>query len=364
LAAATSKWSELSQSISELQSYVNEGTVLAQSIPQEIAGLNALVAQYTFDINSGPTGREHLFGKRNEAIQRVRMLNAKFAELRNGLPLRNKELFTKSQNLGAIEAELTRLIGQEAESTTSLMAGIDFFGESPVEYQRRVQTLTETLLASNPDFLLGYLLYQYASLHVGDLGVIDQKSQDFERQLRMLPSRIAELRGQILTRYRAINLCALAVARTKDGQLKEAVKQLNVTKDIDANFVEGWLLRGCNSVQLERMDDARQEFQRAIRMQPQDPRVYRVAIRAVSGSSQVPQSVLKTWISEITQLASHSDWQSWLVASQATLQLGELQLAREYFRYVKRSPLNAQQVDELAEKLGVFAQPTSSGSTP
>jgi hypothetical protein len=112
------------------------------------------------------------------------------------------------------------------------------------------------------------------------------------------------------------------------------------------------------------MDDARQEFQRAIRMQPQDPRVYRVAIRAVSGSSQVPQSVLKTWISEITQLASHSDWQSWLVASQATLQLGELQLAREYFRYVKRSPLNAQQVDELAEKLGVFAQPTSSGSTP
>lgn len=351
------EWHELSKSLADLQAFVSSGTIQASTLAERQAALQvslnecAYQLKYSSTLLTTPILREQVLGQANALNQEVNLVNGKLRELQTVLPIRAEELVKANERKRALEVNFQLWAGQEYESIRNLMDDIDFFGEMPIAYHQRIIAHCSTLLASQPDFLLGYLLHGFSALHTGNTLEVEKDQQALQRQMSSLVPDISSLRNGLLNRYAAMSLAMLAASQAKSDQRKLALKTMKSATERDLAFVEGWLMRGSLLAASGDPIGATEFFQRAIKLQPEDPRVYRIAAKELFDAKSTAINPLRNYVQELVRRIGSNDWQSWAVASRVSAGLGDLELAERYFSSITRTPLNASQVDELAAYL-------------
>ena len=345
---------KLETAIRRLQLEIQEQGVQLEVLPRQLANIEAQIDQNKFELMKGYLGREHLVPRQKQLIASHTEGKAKFLEISRALPSKRELLKNSVGAQAVLKGECSVLIGAEAESRNDLMIEIDFFGELPADYHRRVLEQTEIELAGNPSFLLGYILHGLSSAHLGNHAIVRADAQKLKQEIRRLGAYAIRGRMEMLKRYVAMSDFMVANADLIVGNVESARKAIQSTGRLDPSFVEGWLMKGIVEARLAKTVDAWGSFDRAVRLQKDSsPRTFRIAIRELCGLSDMPQQKMENYLNALEDTGS--DWRSYYELSRAHLVLRDRSTAIGYFKRIRPTEMNRHVLGQLASKLGLPA---------
>lgn len=237
--------------------------------------------------------------------------------------------------LAQAEKEFKETCVKEKESLKGLLDSVDFFDEFPVEVHQRVFEQSRQWFATEPDFFLAYLLNSVAAVHLGEFKVPETNLAEMRRQAGLISSADQAARAIALKRFETVAITIVGLSEYKQQRLNDASDTMQAVFRTEQGLVEAWLLRGKIGLSKKGQPDGMNFFKKAVNLDRQSPRVYRIALDALVAQDEFPESTVRGLLDNLIKRAGPTDERAMLTAATAYHKLGDSDNAMKYLDKVK-----------------------------
>jgi tetratricopeptide (TPR) repeat protein len=237
--------------------------------------------------------------------------------------------------LAQAEKEFKETCVKEKESLKGLLDSIDFFDEFPVEVHQRVFEQSRQWFATEPDFFLAYLLNSVAAVHLGEFKVPETNLAEMRRQAGLISSADQAARAIALKRFETVAITIVGLSEYKQQRANDASETMKDVFRTEQDMVEAWLLRGKIGLSKKGQPDGMNFFKKAVNLDRQSPRVYRIALDALVAQDEFPESTVRGLLDNLIKRAGPTDERAMLTAATAYHKLGDSDNAMKYLDKVK-----------------------------
>ena len=332
--------------IQESEKLVLELNVLKVNMAQTEEQMNAISVWLLAPAGTANTLQNQILQNRQE-LSRLNDSYQKMTAYRDNCLLK---LNGKKGQLAQAEKEFKETCVKEKESLKGLLDSIDFFDEFPVEVHQRVFEQSRQWFATEPDFFLAYLLNSVAAVHLGEFKVPETNLAEMRRQAGLISSADQAARAIALKRFETVAITIVGLSEYKQQRPSDASETMKEVFRTEQDMVEAWLLRGKIGLSKKGQPDGMNFFKKAVNLDRQSPRVYRIALDALVAQDEFPESTVRGLLDNLIKRAGPTDERAMLTAATAYHKLGDSDNAMKYLDKVK-VPYLIDQANKLRESI-------------
>jgi hypothetical protein len=332
--------------IQESEKLVLELNVLKVNMAQTEEQMFAISAWLLAPAGTANTLQNQILQNQQE-LSRLKVSYQKMIAYRDNCLL--KQNGEKGQLIQA-EKEFKETCVKEKESLKGLLDSIDFFDEFPLEVHQRVFEQSRQWFATEPDFFLAYLLNSVAAVHLGEFKVPETNLAEMRRQAGLISSADQAARAIALNRFETVAITIVGLSEYKQQRPSDASETMKEVFRTEQDMVEAWLLRGKIGLSKKGQPDGMNFFKKAVNLDRQSPRVYRIALDALVAQDEFPESTVRGLLDNLIKRAGPTDERAMLTAATACHKLGDSDNALKYLDKVK-VPYLIDQANKLRESI-------------
>jgi len=347
LQKSRSNWQTAFDTIEKLKTKIGQNELLGQQGASRIQQIqNELASAYLSKDSLGSLNqsRGSESATRQSLIfinEQIRLLNVEGNKINSSMQRlvldiqnKNREIQRETQNINLAERSLVDVCQKEEEATKRIVDLVDFFDERPLAVHRRIHSQALQLVASEPDFFLGYLMHSAASIRLNEFAAPSANLATMRTQSNLLSKFERNARSKALQHFEALALALNGLSQHRQSQHNEAVQSLKFALKIDHASPEILLVRGIIGMDTKGRPDGISYFRKAIEFRKQDARMYRVPLSVMVNDKEIPDAIINNLLSEMVKRAPKTDMMAMMIAAEASERLKQIHDARQYLGYV------------------------------
>ena len=252
--------------------------------------------------------------------------------------------------IAEIGERVKEIATSEVASLDRYMELMDFFGEKPLDYHRQVYEKTSRILDQEPDFFYALALNSAAAIQLGKYDAPRNNWGRMNKHVQSISPDERRLRAAAISHFGALALGLAGLNDYRDGRRESSLKQSDQAVKYAPQFLELRLLRGMIGTELRGIKDGEEHFLQAVKIAPNDPRIYRVRLDSLLPSRSPPTQLLSKLLENLLKVALEDDEPSWLTAAETCIALNRPDEAQQYLTKV-HSPIFEDRKQKLLAKL-------------